>query len=443
MRKHKDYNVEYKSEYVDDIKKEVLAFVNGDGGKIFIGVGDNGEIIGVDDSDEVMLKVTNSLKDNIVPDVMPFVNINVVEEEGKEIVQIEINVGTNRPYYLRNKGLKPSGVYIRKGSGIQQMSEEAIKELLISNCGRSYELSRSLNQELSFKTLDEEFKKRKIELGQVQKRTLEFINEEGLYTNLGLLLSDQCNVTTKLAIFQGIDKEIFRDRKEFSGSLLKQLNDIYMFLDMNNKTKAIFSGLDRIDINDYPKEALREALLNAIVHRDYSIDGSNIINIYEDRIEFVSVGGLISSIELESIFLGASRTRNPKLANIFFRLKLIESYGTGVAKIIRSYKDSKVKPKFETAKGVFRVTLPNINNVLGEKESCVSSSSFKYEFLNVDNEKEMILDYVSKNGFIKRKDVESLIGSGTTKACRLLKELCKENRLKQVGSGKLSVYTKI
>lgn len=128
-----------------------------------------------------------------------------------------------------------------------------------------------------------------------------------------------------------------------------------------NKVKANFDGLYRTDVYDYPKVALREALLNMIVHRDYSIEGSNIINVYEDRIEFVSVGGLISSIELASIFLGASRIRNPKLADVFYKLRLIESYGTGIYKIMHCYMKNNEKPKFETAKGVFRTTLPNIN----------------------------------------------------------------------------------
>ena len=128
---------------------------------------------------------------------------------------------------------------------------------------------------------------------------------------MALLLSDQCETTIKVALFQGIDKEIFRDRKEFSGSILKQLEDVYEFIDLVNRTKASFSGLNRTDKRDYPEEAVREALLNSVVHRDYSFSASNLINIYEDRMEFVSLGGLVSGLELESIFLGVSQSRNP------------------------------------------------------------------------------------------------------------------------------------
>ena len=155
-------------------------------------------------------------------------------------------------------------------------------------------------------------------------QTLKLIGDDHLYTNLALLLSDQCEVTTKAALFQGTDKAVFRDRKEFSGSILKQLEDVYQFIDLNNKTQASFSGLIRIDKKDYPEEAIREALLNSIVHRDYSFSGSNLINIYDDRIEIVSLGGLVSGLELNSIFLGVSQPRNPNLAAIFYRMMLIE-----------------------------------------------------------------------------------------------------------------------
>ena len=436
MKQYENYNIEFKQSFVDSIKKEVVAFGNSDGGKILIGVDDNGKTIGVKDPDDVMLRVSSCLRDNIVPDIMPFVKISAIEIDNKDIIEIVVNAGTNKPYYLKDKGLKPSGVYVRKGSGMQQLSEDGIKEMIISSSGRSYEICRSIIQDLSFDETKKEFKKRGVEF---KINNLNFVGEDGLYTNLAYLLSDQCSVTIKLAIFQGIDKEVFRDRKEYSGSLLKQLDEVYNSLDLLNKTKASFDGLDRIDVYDYPKEAIREALLNMIVHRDYSIEGSNIINVYEDRIEFVSVGGLISSIELESIFLGASRTRNPKLADVFYRLRLIESYGTGVSKILRSYAKYDVGPKFETAKGVFRVTLPNVNET-SSNQLYVCSPPLKYDCSSIVKEKEQILDYVHKNGSISRKDTEKLIGSGTTKAYRLLKELCEDNKLRQEGSGKLSVY---
>lgn len=430
-------NVEFKQEYVPDIRKEVMGFANAEGGNVFVGVRKDGTVLGVANPDEVMLQIVNSLKDSLAPDVMPFVRVNTVRIEEKQVVEIQVTTGTNRPYYLREKGLKPSGVYVRKGSSTQPMTEEGIREMILQNSGRSFESCRSMNQELTFQTLQMEMQKRSLEIGSPQMRTLKLIGEDDLYTNLALLLSDQCETTTKVALFQGTDKEVFRDRKEFSGSVLKQLEDVYQFIDLVNKTKATFSGLDRTDVRDYPEEAVREALLNSIVHRDYSFSGSNLINIYDDRIEFVSLGGLVAGLELKSIFLGVSQSRNPSLAAVFYRMRLIESYGTGIGKIRRAYRSCEAHPEFETAKGVFRVTLPNRNEV-PRKVTQTAEETQKADIL--EEQKNRILAYARKNGSITRKEAENLIGSGTTKAFRLLKQLCAAGKLRQKGSGRLSTY---
>ena len=178
-------------------------------------------------------------------------------------------------------------------------------------------------------------------------------------------------------------------------------------------------------------------MLNSIVHRDYSFSGSNLVKIFEDRIEFVSLGGLVSCLELKSIFLGVSMSRNPNLAAIFYRMRLIESYGTGIGKIERVYKSNLLQPEFETAKGVFRVTLPNRNE---EHDSNIQSYSGNDGDISFNEQKKLIIQYAKEKGSVSRKEVENLIGAGTTKAFRLLKELCEEGQLEQTGTGKLRTY---
>lgn len=356
---------EYKARFADDLNKDVIAFANGNGGTIFLGFLDNRTVVGLMNPDEVMLQVANCLKDTIAPDIMPFVAIKTEEIEGVYVVKVEVSVGTQRPYYIKEKGLNSSGVYIRKGCSSQPMSGDSIQEMIRDVGGKSYENFRSLNQQLTFDYLKKEFELRNIPLDPSSMQMLKFFGDDGLYTNLAFLLSDQCTVTTKVAVFQDDDKSVFRDCREFSGSLLEQLNDVYKELEFYNRTQARVDGLIGIDTKDYPQEALRETLVNSIIHRDYALSGSNQINIYGDHIEIVSLGGLVPGIELKSIFLGVSQTRNPNLASVLYRLKLIESYGTGIRNIERAYKNSTRKPKFETAKGVFRVTLPNINTGYG------------------------------------------------------------------------------
>lgn len=437
MLNFENQNVEFKQEYVPDIRKEVIAFANADGGTILVGVRKDGVVIGTDNPDGVMLQIANSLKDSLAPDIMPFVNIRMVEMERKPVIEIDVATGTNRPYYIREKGLKPGGVYVRKGSSSQPVTDEGIREMIIQSSGSSYEAVRSLHQQLTFKTAAAEMERRNIDFGTAQMRTLRLIGGDGLYTNLAYILSDQFEMPIKVAFFQGTDKAIFRDRKEFSGSILKQLEEVYQFIDLYNKTQATFSGLDRIDTRDYPEEAVREALLNSIVHRDYSVGASNLINIYDDRIEFVSVGGLVAGLELKSIFLGISQTRNPNLAAVFYRMRLIESYGTGIGKIQRAYIGNDREPEFETAKGVFRVTLPNCN------EGVVpGQGSVREEKIPLDKQKQLILEYAAENGGITRKEAEELLDAGSTKAFRLLKELCGSGELEVQGSGRLSKYRK-
>lgn len=431
-------NIEYKQEYVSDIKKEAIAFANASGGKIYIGIRKDLETIGIENPDEVMLQVANTLKDSISPDIMPFVYIKTIQINNLPVVEITVATGTNKPYYLKEKGLKPSGVYVRKGSSSQPMTDEGIRAMIREIGGKSYEEERSLRQDLTFTTLNEGLAERNYSLNTAKMQTLKLIGGDGLYTNLAYILSDQFEVSTKLAIFQGTDKAIFRNRKEFTGSVLKQLNDIYTSLDFFNQTKASFKGLKRIDSRDYPEEALREALLNAIVHRDYSISNSNIINVYDDRIEFVSLGGLVSGITLDSIFLGVSRTRNTNLANIFFRMELIESYGTGISKIQRAYNTSNKKPVFETAPGVFRVTLPNSNETAPTKEI---KPQTQIKTNNTPDTETLLLEYTATNGKITRKEVEILLNIGTTKAFMLLKELYDAGKLNMQKSGRNTNYT--
>lgn len=442
MEQFENSDLEFKEVYVSDIKKEVIAFANTDGGTLYVGVRKDGSIIGVDNPDEVMLQIAGSLKDSIRPDIMSFVKIHSVQRNEKYIIEVNVEVGSARPYYLHEKGLKPAGVYVRRGSSSQPLSDEGIREMILQTSGKAYEKCRSMNQELTFSALQHEMQIRGLSIGTPQMHTLQLIDENGLYTNLALLLSDQCEHTTKVAIFQGSDKAIFRDRKEFDGSLLHQLNETYQLINLFNKTKATFSGLQRIDQRDYPEDAVREALLNSIVHRDYSFSGSTLINLYDDRIEFVSLGGLVPGLSMEAIFMGVSQSRNPLLAAVFYRMKLIESYGTGIGKIQRLYSGEFVLPQFDTAKGVFRVILPNRNeqSVPLQTPSVYPGLVCEPHTAYHNSQKEQLYQFARNNGQIRRKDAEELLGFKTTKTFQLLKELCDEGKLCAIGKGRSSYY---
>lgn len=434
---YENIDCEFKELYVSDIKKTVVAFANTEGGVLYIGVKDNGEIVGVTNVDEVMQQVSNALKDAIAPDVMPFVSIRAESRNERNIIEIVVQTGSSRPYYIREKGLKPSGVYVRKGSSNQPLSDEGIRLMLIDTNGKSYESLRSMQQNLTFNTLEKHFSQHGLPLNRAQMQTLKLIGDDGLYTNLALLLSEQCEHSLKVAVFQGSDKAVFRDRREFTGSLLQQLYDVYAFIAQYNKTKATFSGLERHDVKDYPAEAVREVLLNCLVHRDYSFSGSTLINIYDDRIEFISLGGLVSGLKMETIFIGVSQSRNPALAAVFYRLHLIESFGTGIEKIQRSYAIYARKPEFIAVYGGFKVVLPNVNE---EGKACFMVSERQAAGFSVLDEKEQVLKLLDKQGYITRKQVEAALGVKTTKAFNVLQELCDAKKIIPVGVGRSRKY---
>lgn len=300
----------------------------------------------------------------------------------------------------------------------------------------SYESMRSMQQELTFTALRKHFQQRELKLDEAQLRTLKLIGDDGLYTNLALLLSEQCEHSLKVAVFQGSTRAVFRDRREFTGSLLQQLYDAYAFIDNYNKTKATFHGLDRVDTKDYPSEAVREVLLNCLVHRDYSFSGSTLVNIYDDRIEFISLGGLVTGLKMETIFIGVSQTRNPALAAVFYRLRLIESFGTGIEKIQQSYLDTAARPEFIAVYGGFKVVLPNINEVQA-KEFSISETQEYYGFAD---EKDKVMQLAAMQGYVTRKQVEDALQVKTTKAYMLLQELCDAGRLAPIGVGRSRKY---
>ena len=435
--------IELKLTVVDDIKKEIIAFANSDGGTLYIGVKDDGEVAGLDDPDGSALQISNMVRDSIKPDVTMFLHYKTLEEKGKKIIEIRVQRGTDRPYYIAKKGMRPEGVYVRQGYSSVPATDSAIRRMIKETDGDCFETMRCLNQDLSFQSTEKEFKFRNVEFGPLQMRSLKFVDNDGLYSNLALLLSDQNPYTIKVAVFQGNKQIIFKDRREFSGSLMKQMNEVYEYIDFRNQTRASFDKLTRIDVRDYPEIAIREALMNLIVHRDYSFSASALISIYDDRIDFISIGGLMPGIDLEDVLVGLSVCRNQNLANVFYRLHLIEAYGTGLTKIIETYQESSDKPIISTTKNSFKISLPNVN-AKDELESLsmpIDNLTTPVEATNSDYHKQQVLTYVQNHGAITRIEIETLLGISSSSASRLIKKMVESGQLLQNGKARNIKYT--
>ena len=425
--------IELKSEVVSDLCKEVIAFANTKGGTLYIGVRNDGTVVGIEDADRVTLQINNMVRDSIKPDVTMFVHYETQAVGGKTILAVTVQKGTGRPYYLASKGLKPSGVYVRNGTSTDPATDTAIRKMIKETDGDCFEDMRSLEQNLTFQAASAQFAKCKVPFDASKMQTLGLVSPDGIYSNVAMLLSDQCSSTIKAATFSGIDKSEFQDRREFGGSLFSQMEDMYAYLDLRNRTKATFDGLYRHDARDYPEEALREALLNSLVHRDYSFSASTLISVYDDRIEFVSVGGLPNGIALEDILLGLSVCRNPKLAAVFYRLNLIEAYGTGMPKILKAYAGSGVKPNIAVSSNAFKITLPNRNSATRDLTAVSDTTKSK---------EEQILAWIEANGHIVRSDVDALLHVSQATANRILKRMVADGLLRQEGRGRGTRYKK-
>ena len=394
-------NVEFKSVFTADLYKEVIAFANNGGGVIYIGIDDSGNEIGVTDVDETYTKITNGIRDAISPDVTIFCKYSLNENH---VITIEISEGARKPYYLKSKGIKPGGVYVRQGASSVPASEDQIRMMIKMSDGDSFECIRSLNQELTFAFAKQAFEKYSVEFSDNKYRISENTN--------------------------------FLDSKEFTGSILKQLDEAYSYLMLNNRNNAEFKGLERVEHYSYPQEALREGLLNALVHRDYAFSGSIIININESQIEFISLGGLLPGLSAEDIMNGISQPRNPKLAEVFHRLHLIESYGTGIRRIYALYKDCSRKPEIVVTPNSFKLILPNINYY--STDDIVKYSSKK---LNAQQEK--IMQYISENGEITEDITQQLLDVKRTRAYVILKEMCDKGFIEVHGRGQKKKYIRM
>ncbi|MGL4819013.1 MAG: RNA-binding domain-containing protein, partial [Bacilli bacterium] len=403
--------------------KEIVAFANTNGGKVYIGVEDNGKVVGVSNAKDAQITISHMIRDGIRPDLTMHTSVRVEQLEGKEVVVVDVSKGTKRPYHLSHKGMKSSGVYMRHGTSANPVSEAVIRQMIIESDGTTYERLRSLNQELTFSYAEHVFLTAGIQFEQSQFRTLGIINEDQYFTNLGLLLSDQCEHSMKCAAYEGESKLAFRDRKVFHGSILKQLDDAFAYIGLYNKMSTEFQGLNRVERTAYPTYAIREALINAVVHRDYSFSGSILIHIFENRMEFVSVGGLVNGLSFNDILLGVSESRNKKLASCFYRLKLIESYGTGIGRIQECYRNMRRQPEFKVSPNAFLVLL--YNTLATER---------------LESPEEKTIGHIRQHGQASRKEIEELLGLSKTTVTKIINDLLHQQKLSSHGTGRSTVY---
>lgn len=440
----------------ESIAKTVIAFSNTSGGKLIIGVNDNREVKGIDEKELFKLqdKIASIIADICHPLIIP--DIYSVNIETKLVLVIDVTRGNLKPYFLKNQG-KNEGTYIRLGATNRIADIDSVDELERQKRHISYDEEIYYNVELkdlNISPLFEKFKNIGRDLNNKKLENLKLIKIENgkIYpTNaLIIILGKFPHSTVKCARFKGTTMEVFTDKKEYDGDIFSILENTQSFVLNHINLSAKIEGLYRKDIYEIPIVAIREALVNAIIHRDYINQGRDIkVGIYDDIVNIVSPGSLPNSITIEDVFNGRSEARNRVIANVFKELGLIEQWGSGINRIINSCTNIGLeKPKIEEKNDFFDIELirPKVttdgillkNNTTSTDYDRLRPITAGYGQLSIDEKK--LLIYILDNGKISRKKAVELLHFGETKIKHIFNELLEKNIIKRVGQGRSTFY---
>lgn len=334
--------IENKEILNDDFEQEVIAFLNyKEGGIIYVGVRKDGQVVGVDDIDLTQLQIKDRIKNNIQPSTLGLFDVVVETMDDKKIIKVVISSGTEKPYYLRKKGRTPEGCYIRIGSSKERMTFEMIDEMYSRRVKTSLKELESPRQDLTFRQLKIYYEENGMKLNDNFAKNLNLLTSEGKYNYNAYLLADENNISIKLVKYLGTNKmELIENHEYGYCCIITATNRILERLVAENTVYAKIEYKGRKEVEMIDSKALKEAVINAIVHSDYTYNTSPIIELYSDRIEITSGGGLPQELSQEEFLEGVTAPRNKELIRVFKDVDLIENIGSGVLRILEAYDKS-------------------------------------------------------------------------------------------------------
>ena len=342
MQNTETNRIEYKQQLNDDFEQEVIAFLNyKEGGIIYVGVRKDGQVVGLKDIDITQLQIKDRIKNNIQPSTLGLFDVTVETIDNKEVIKVIISSGTEKPYYLRKKGRTPEGCYIRVGSSKERMTERMIDDMYAKRVKHSLKEIDSPRQELTFNQLKIYYEEHGLKLNDNFLQNLDLLTSEGKYNYNAFLLADENNVSIKVVKYLGTNKiELVKNQEYGNRCLITATQRILDRLDVENTTYAKIEYFGRKEQEMIDSKALKEAVINAIVHNDYSYGNSPIIELYSDRVEITSAGGLPQELSQEEFLEGVTAPRNKELIRVFKDVDLIENIGSGVLRILEAYDKS-------------------------------------------------------------------------------------------------------
>ena len=451
----------------ESIAKTAISFSNTSGGKLIIGVNDKREIVGIDDENifELQDRITSIIFDSCSPNILP--EIYTVNIDEKLLLVVEIFRGNLMPYYLKSDG-KNKGTYIRIGASNRKAAFENIIELERQrrNIGFDEEIYYDIELDaLDLSPLYEKFEKTDKKLNDEKLKNLKLIKTEHNITYptnaLMILLGkfDHCSV--KCARFKGTTMELFIDKKEYKGDIFTILENIQNFILNHINLRGEIKGLYRTDTYEIPEVALREALVNALIHRDYINGGRDIkVGIYDDIVNIVSPGSFPNTITGEDIANGRSEARNRVVANVFKELGLIEQWGSGINRIKALCVEHGLKEPVIVEKNDFvdvefyrpfptdydrkrPITDEKVSETVGkllEADDYGRLRTITDDYANLSEEERKVLLYLLENTTISRKEVLEVLDIKKTKAHEILASLAEKELIKREGQGRGTYY---
>ena len=479
-------NVEFKENLPEkSIKymKSVVAFANGTGGKIIFGIADKTrEVIGFDKEDvfKKMDAIANAVSDSCEPAIIPDITLQTVD--GKTIIVVEVSGGRQRPYYIKALG-KEGGVYVRVAGTTRPADEYMIKELMFEGSNRYFDqalctglnvtdedidaLCKAMKEQAIKNAHNEEQKASVKDVGRQQLRSWGvLIERDGKdYPSNAYAILTGCgglHVATQCGVFKGTTKEVFVDRREYTGPIWEQIEEAFQFVLRNIHLGATIVGIYRQDVYEIPPDAIRELIINAAVHRSYLDHGNIQVAVYDNRLEITSPGKLPMGQTLERMKEGYSQIRNEALAYAFSYMNLIEHWGSGIPRIIGKVKAAGLRePEFIGGEVDLRIniyrgqtddasgdnnadkvpdsagTVPDSANMMPDNADKVPDTIERLP----DNEQERkIYQYVLENGFITTSMVAELLEVKQRRARAILQDMVEGNYLKKEGAARRTIY---
>ena len=457
-----------KTEFKENAKtntyiKTVVAFANGNGGKIVFGVKDNREIVGVENEFEVMDGIINAISDSCYPKIVPDISLHTLEN--KTVILVEIEGGKKKPYYLKSKGMQ-KGTYIRSGATTRIIEEDyVLKELVLEGENKYFDQQVCHGESVS----DEEIEKfcewleklaRKnsendTEIRKVTRNTLlswkvlEEKNGRIFPTNAYILLSGKENweVSRKIqcGVFKGETRSIFVDKKEFEGSIIMQLEKAYQYVLEKINLGSDIVGIYRVDKYEIPPKSIREVIANAVIHRSYLEPNDIQVALYDNRLEITSPGMLLSGVNVKRMKEGYSKLRNRAIASVFAYVNIIEKWGSGIPRIMNEIREYGLQePEFIIFENDFRVNIYrksyNITqSTQGSTQNRINttqdiSKKEKLDVKNLTETEKTIINTIINNPEMSQKQIADNLNWTVNKVKYYMKKFKQKNILKYEGT---------